>query len=371
MEINAMVYAIAGNEELLRRVHETLGEKTFQQYYSIETMEPCAVLPLTQTWYTFSERAEPTDGPDGWMDCLRECGRTLGKNGAVVVVYRSLDHPDSYQEYAYTTPSGGAGHSESLVAINSYARAMGHGDISLALYELFSERTARERAYASRRIEKKEALRRERGDFEITGDGILKKYRGHDIHVTIPDGVKEIADDAFMDRRGVERMILEDEEYDAPEMETLKIPDSVEKIGSYAFAYCTNLKKVEMADHVRSIGCRAFEGCENLQKLRLSNGLTEIEEYAFFMCDSLRTVYIPEGVTRIGTGAFLYCDSLKTVTLPKSMKSIGDEAFRETALEDVFVPDGVTEIGQRAFPEGCCTDTRKPGQEPKKSAGIL
>ena len=353
MEINATVYAVAGDGELLQRVHETLEEKTFRRHCSTETMEPCAVLPLTRTWYTFSERAEPTDGPEGWMDCLRKCGRLLGKNGAVVVVYRSPDHPDSYQEYAYTTPSGGAGHSESLTAVNSYTRALGHRDISQAIYELFSERTARERAYASRRIERKEALRREKGDFEITGDGILKKYRGHDIHVTIPEGVKEIADEAFVDMKGVERMLTEDEEYSAPEMETLKIAESVEKIGPYAFAYCTNLKTAEMADGVRSIGYRAFEGCERLKKIRLSGGLTEIGEYTFFLCERLRNVCIPEGVTRIGKGAFLFCESLSAVTLPGSLKSIGDEAFRGTGLEDVSVPDSVTEIGKKAFPEKC------------------
>ena len=32
-------------------------------------MEPCAVLPLTKTWYGFAERAEPTDGPEGWLSC--------------------------------------------------------------------------------------------------------------------------------------------------------------------------------------------------------------------------------------------------------------------------------------------------------------
>ena len=331
MEINARVYAVAKDETLLRQVHQVLRAKTFQDYWVAETLEPCAVLPLAQAWYGFAERAEPTDGPEGWLSCLRECAALLRKDGAVVVEYRSPDHPDSYLEYAYTTSGGSAG-CGSRPGMIGYSRVPGGQDLCLAMDEMFSGRTARDRMFASRRKEKKEALRREKGDFEITPDGVLKKYRGNDRDVVIPDGVRVIGESAFVDMKGVERMIMECEDYDAPEMETLTIPDSVTDIGYYAFAYCMNLAEVNIPDSVTSIGERAFEGCESLKKVRLPKKLAEIGEFTFFLCDNLRAVEIPEGVERIGKNAFDGTD-LKKVTIPKSVTSIGKEAFpKDTKL---------------------------------------
>ena len=324
MEINARVYAVTKDSNLLRQVHEILDGKTYQHYLPVDALETCAVLPLKQTWYGFVERAEPTDGPEGWLSRLKECAALLKKDGAVVVEFRSPDDPDTYLEYAYTTSSGNAG-SGSRPGMIGYSRA-GCQDLCLAMDEMFSGRTARERMFASRRKERKEALRKEKGDFEITPDGVLKKYRGHDTDVIIPDGVKEIGESAFVDMKGVERMIMECEDYDAPEMETLTIPDSVTKIQYYAFAYCMNLEEVNIPDSVVSIGDRAFEGCESLKEIRLPEKITEIGEFTFFLCYNLRKINIPEGVTRIGKNAFDGTD-LRKVRIPKSVKEIGEEAF--------------------------------------------
>ncbi len=349
MEINAKVYALADDPGLLNKVHQALRVKTFSRYFLYDTLEPCAVLPLTKTWYGFVERAEPTDDPEDWLDCLRECARILGKRGAVIVEYRSPDAPDDYEEYAWTTAGGSAGCGKQPGLIG-YTRALGNRDILTAYNELLSERSEQERIRDCRRREKKEAIRREKGDFEITPDGVLKRYRGHDTDVVIPDGVREIGSSAFVDLNGVERMLMECEDYDAPEMETLTIPDSVEKIGNYAFAYCTNLESVTIPDSVREIGDRAFEGCELLRKVRLPEGLEEIEEYTFFLCFELKTISIPDSVRRIGKGAFDGC-SLSRISLPEGLVSIGDEAFNGCELKKVRIPASVTEIGKNAFPK--------------------
>ena len=351
MEINAKVYAVADDRYLLGKVGKTLIRKTFDDYVSIDTMEPCTVLPLARTWYTFTQRAEPTGGPEEWLGCLRECAGILRKNGAVVVQFCSPDHPDYYMGYAYTTSAGSAGNS-SRPATFAYDRARGDREISMAIDELLSERPAQERIRASRRIEKREAARREKGDFEITPEGVLKKYRGTDEDVVIPDGVKVIGASAFVDMKGVERMIMECEQYDAPAMTTLTIPDGVTEIRDYAFAYCANLKAVDIPDSVRKIGDRAFEGCESLSRIRLPASMTEIDENTFFLCWDLKTIDIPEGVTHIREGAFMDC-GLTKVNLPKSLISIGKDAFRScNHLKKVTIPANVTDIAPNAFPAG-------------------
>ena len=349
MEINAKVYAAANDVKLLEEAHEILKKETFQPFFFPEALEPCGVLPLSGTWYGFSERAEPTGDPEEWLDCLRECAQLLRKNGAVLVEFRSPDDPDEYLEYAYTTASGNAG-CGTRPALFAYDRALGNKDISLAINELLSERTAEERERICRRRERKEAVRREKGDFEITADGVLKRYRGHDTEVVIPRGVREIAGSAFVDMKGVERMIMENEQYDAPEMETLVIPDSVEKISGYAFAYCMNLRSVTIPDSVRTIGDRAFEGCESLKEIRLPAGLEEIEEFTFFLCWSLKTVTLPDSLRKIGKNAFDGC-AITRISIPEGLESIGAEAFSCCHIKKVRIPESVTEIGKKAFPK--------------------
>lgn len=350
MEIGAKVYAVAKDPGLLREVYRILTGKAFRERMFMETLEPCAVLPLQETWYGFVLREEPADGPEGWLPRLRECAGALLKNGAVVVEFRSPDHPDDYLEYAYTTSRGDAGAGK-RPGMAGYDRATGNRDIRLAIDEMFSGRSAQERAAASRRKERKEALRREKGDFEITADGVLKKYRGHDADVVIPDGVREIGESAFVDMRGVERMIMECEDYDAPEMETLVIPDSVVRIRPYAFAYCQNLVSVEIPDSVTAIGDRSFEGCESLKEIRLPAGLTEIEEYTFFLCWSLKKVVLPERLRHIRKWAFQDCP-ISRINLPDGLESIGQKAFDGCALRKVRIPESVTEIADDAFPKG-------------------
>ncbi len=359
MEIEAKVYAVSRDENLLRQVYQILKEKTFGDYMSAEKMEPCAVLPITQAWYGFIESAEMADEPEEWVDSLQECAGILRKDGAVVVEFRSpADDPD-YLEYAYTTSSGNAGSGGRLdPCMHGYTRATGNNDIESVMYELFSGRGAWERERASRRINRKEAIRREKGDFEITPDGVLKKYRGHDSDVVIPDGVKEIGESAFVDLKGVERMLVDFEEYDAPEMETLTIPDSVVRIQSYAFAYCLNLTTVDIPDSVLSIGERAFEGCESLKKVHLPAGLTEIEEFTFFLCEELKSITIPEKVLHIRKNAFDSC-SLSSIKLPDGLLSIGEEAFQGCNIRKVRIPESVTEIAPNAFPGGTEEEGRR------------
>jgi len=350
MEINAKVYAIAEDREVLQQIGEILSEQTLNSFLQIDRMAPCAVLPLTRTWYGFSGRAEMTEGPAGWMDCLKKCARILMEKGAVLVEFGNTDAPDDELGYAYTTSGGNAG-SGQRASLLDYRRKRGNDDVKQAITELMSERSEEDRSRACRRLEQKEAARKRKGDFEINEEGVLIRYRGEDTEVILPEGIREIGDSAFVDQRGVQRLICDDEPYDAPLMESLTIPDGVEKIGGYAFAYCLNLEKVEMADSVRSIGERAFEGCASLKSIRLSRGLTEIADCTFFLCENLKAIELPEGITAIGTRAFFSCWNLKKVTLPESLVRIGPNAFEDTDLSQIILPKGVAEVGKDAFPD--------------------
>ena len=103
----------------------------------------------------------------------------------------------------------------------------------------------------------------------------------------------------------------------------IKIADSVQTIGDYAFYYCTSLTSVEMSN-VQTIGDWAFCSCTSLTSVEMPNVQT-IGEYVFNDCDSLTSVEMPN-VQTIGLSAFYDCDSLTSVEMP-NVQTIGDGAF--------------------------------------------
>ena len=135
-------------------------------------------------------------------------------------------------------------------------------------------------------------------DFVIVGDGVLIAYNGSDSVVTIPEGVKLIADGTFRDHQGIT---------------AVNLPDTLAIIGEDAFNGCQNLRTVNRGDNVTTIGANAFKGT------------------------SLNNVTIHPSVTGIGIGAFDLNRGTDTVyfegtTLPKILN--GTSASRLSNSED-------------------------------------
>ncbi len=171
------------------------------------------------------------------------------------------------------------------------------------------------------------------------------------------------------------------------------IPNSVTRIGRYAFSGCKSLTSITIPDSVTSIGDYAFEGCTSLTSITIPNSVTSIGNSAFSGCESLTNIIIPDSVTSIGSGAFENCTSLKSIevsennknyasidgvlfnkdkselvtypagktdseyVIPNSVTSIGYSAFENcTSLTSVTIPDSVTSIDYSAF-ENCTSLT--------------
>ena len=153
--------------------------------------------------------------------------------------------------------------------------------------------------------------------------------------ITIPDSVTSIGSNAFM--------------Y-CTSLTSITIPDRVTSIGDYAFYKCTSLTSVTIPDSVTSIGEWAFYNCTSLESVTIGNSVTSIGELAFYNCTSLESVTIGSSVTSIGYKAFYGCTSLTNITIPDSVTSIGDYAFDNcTSLESITIGSSVTSIGELAF----------------------
>ena len=189
---------------------------------------------------------------------------------------------------------------------------------------------------------------------------------------SIPDGVTTIADNSFVSSLFTE----------------IFIPDSVTSIGQGAFSQCTNLSDIIVSDNntsytsdngilftkdmteligypvqksgeyvvpdsVEKIASYAFSDCKKLISVTLPDSLKKIEESAFSRCYGLTSVTIPEGVTDIEMWAFGSCENITTVIIPESVKNIGVLAFyRNIKLTDVYYAGSEEEWNEITIDDG-------------------
>ena len=126
------------------------------------------------------------------------------------------------------------------------------------------------------------------------------------------------------------------------------IPNGTTEIEDNAFEGCNELTNITIPESVTKIGNYAFYESA-LTSINIPNSVTTIGDDAFYRCWDLRCVTIPNSVTEIGDGAFYGCKELTNITIPESVTTIGDFAFNESALTSINIPNSVTEIGNHAF----------------------
>lgn len=107
--------------------------------------------------------------------------------------------------------------------------------------------------------------------------------------------------------------------------------------------------RVELPNSVTKIGDFAFFNCISLSEINLPKRLTDIGEASFRLCKSLKSIELPERVTVINDDLFSECEALESVKLGYNTKTIGNFAFSGTKLKEIDIPDTVTKIGVMAF----------------------
>ncbi|MBP5469450.1 MAG: leucine-rich repeat domain-containing protein, partial [Candidatus Riflebacteria bacterium] len=215
-----------------------------------------------------------------------------------------------------------------------------------------------------------------------------------EVSIDIPTTVTNIGDNAFEGCSGLTE---------------LYIPASVVNIGNCVFDNCTNLSKIDvdsnnkiyksldgfllskdssklirclegkkgsvkLPDNVDSISSYAFSGCKKLSSVTMNENLKTISEYAFKNCTGLTSINIPSSVTEIGDGVFsgctnitsatlnnsdvlekfksifMNCSNLNTVIIGNSVDTIPDNTFNGWSnLNSISIGDNVVLIGDSAF----------------------
>lgn len=166
-------------------------------------------------------------------------------------------------------------------------------------------------------------------EFITDDNGTLLAYRGVDECVRIPEYIKCIGDNAFINTN-VKKVI---------------IPKSVTNIRRYAFAGL-HLEKVEIRYGCEYIGMEAFSNCTQLNEIVLPKTIQSTGSYVFKNCINLQKATI-NGIYKINTGLFAQCTNLREVSF--NPFEIGCEAFYNTGLEKIIIPDNVRAIQIGAF----------------------
>ncbi len=186
--------------------------------------------------------------------------------------------------------------------------------------------------------------------FFITGD-VLRRYCGENTEVTVPSGVRVIDNYAFTGQN----------------ITGIHLPDTVERIGDYAFRRCRELATVRMSENLKYIGVNAFADCRALTSVTLPDSLTQLEIGCFSGCLSLTelhlpkaitsipmhfcggsgltTLKVPETVTSIEMGAFANCQNLQSVALSKPLQIIHSAFFGCKSLPYLLLPEGTKVMG--------------------------
>lgn len=157
--------------------------------------------------------------------------------------------------------------------------------------------------------------------------------------IVIEDGVKEIARSAFSNCYSINSVWL---------------PDSVEKIDEFAFNDCTNLCSMHFGKNVKQIGRSCFRGDKHLTKTELPGTIKELTSYSFAYCITLDSLKINEGTQSIHPDAFFgtYIEKLFIPSSLKSFRELGAGEIRtqeivlatEDIPEDVFINTTATKI---------------------------
>lgn len=132
----------------------------------------------------------------------------------------------------------------------------------------------------------------------------IPPYIGRTVVSEIDDGV--FSPDVF-DPYDLRHYEMDPERKFFETIRSITIPESVRRIGNYAFANCSSLTSITIPKNVYWIGFRAFANCDSLTTVTFQEGATSIS-FSFdddtFFCRLLKNISIPASVTRIASGVF-------------------------------------------------------------------
>ncbi len=231
-------------------------------------------------------------------------------------------------------------------------------------------------------------------DMVIVGT-VLTKYNDHtgDATVNIPDGITEIAAEAFAGSSvknvvfGAQSRLtkIDNGAFRNSSLETIVLP-AITELGDSVFENCVSLRKADFTKATTdTLPISTFSGCVALESVALSDAVTKISADAFKGCVKLASVKadgvnVIEGLVNSGikdtafanpeatendqfiiigkilikyvpaTAAVSEDDDINVVEIPDGIESIMKDVFLNNAtINEIVIPASVKYIGESAF----------------------
>lgn len=122
--------------------------------------------------------------------------------------------------------------------------------------------------------------------------------------------------------------------YKVTEVQTIKLPETIREIGSYAFAWCIYLRSVILPEQLSTIKGSCFWYCKALKSIHLPDNIRSISGQAFCDCENLEEINIPGNCVSIGNDAFTWCPKLHKVTIENGTESLSVGYSYQLGLND-------------------------------------
>lgn len=147
----------------------------------------------------------------------------------------------------------------------------------------------------------------------------------------------------------IENKTLPKQAFQETSLKYIDLPNDLEKIDDWAFAFST-IKKVNLPASLNYIGLSSFRSCKYLTgTLVIPENVSEIQSASFLGAVGLEEVKLPAGLKKIGEFAF-DDNYLKKMTLPEGLEEIGEAAFaRSSLLREIILPESVKSIGKDCY----------------------
>lgn len=203
-------------------------------------------------------------------------------------------------------------------------------------------------------------------DFSGSNRAIDRKYKGK---VTIPQEIN-----------GYKVTCIAPAAFYLCHLSKVILPEGLKEIKDNAFGICNELREIQLPNSLTSIGQRAFAGCSKMTALNIPRNVDYIHDeictarYVVSIsvdkdnkvydsrnnCNAIietktntliqgcKTTEIPEGVTVIGEDAFSDC-GISYIKLPSSLLTIDEGAFWNCGLTNIQIPQNVCKISETAF----------------------
>lgn len=110
----------------------------------------------------------------------------------------------------------------------------------------------------------------------------------------------------------------------------------------YTFAYCSNLKEVNVENWYVS----TFDRDVSIESLRIGTNITDISKCMISKCTNLKTLYIPSSVTSVNEKAIYKCENLEDIYVDKNKSEVDYDSILRSFCENVHYLDSVYTINK-------------------------